>query len=115
MVPRAKGVIERIDPYRPHPHEYLTVGRSRCRKINEPVLGITAVGAILDGFHGLNGFHGFKLSPVGTSGSSSPTGDASGHRLAVEPSADVLDRVLIEAGVKAARDIADVRGGQYVR
>jgi hypothetical protein len=30
----------------------LTVVRSRCRKINEPVLRITAVGAILDGFHG---------------------------------------------------------------
>src|SRR5580700_11404796 len=35
--------------------------------------------------------------------------------LAVEPAADVLDRVLIEAGVKAARDVADVWGGQQVR
>src|ERR1700758_1344976 len=75
------------------------------------------------------------LSPVGTSSRSSallpesifrrddspderelgPTSDASGHWLAIEPTADVLDRVLIESGVQAARDIADVRGGQYVR
>ena len=32
--------------------------------------------------------------------------------LAVEPTADVLDRVLIEASVKAARDEADVWRGQ---
>jgi hypothetical protein len=35
--------------------------------------------------------------------------------LAVEPTADVLDRVLIEAAVKAARDVADVWRGQQVR
>jgi len=35
--------------------------------------------------------------------------------LAVEPTADVLDRVLIEASVKAARDEADVWRGQQVR
>jgi hypothetical protein len=52
MVAGAKGVIERIDTDRPHPHEYPTVVRSRSRKINELVLRITAVGAILDGFHG---------------------------------------------------------------
>ncbi len=58
MVARAKGVIQRIDSDCVHPHEHLTVVRGRCRKINEPVLRIAAVGAILDGFHGLNGFHG---------------------------------------------------------
>src|SRR5271169_2669352 len=41
--------------------------------------------------------------------------DASGRCLAIEPTADVLDRVLIEAGVKAARDVADVWRGQQVR
>src|SRR5258705_5034990 len=41
--------------------------------------------------------------------------DASARCLAVEPTADVLDRVLIEAGVKAARDVADVWRGQQVR
>ncbi len=58
MVAGAKGVIQRIDSDCVHPHEHLTVVRGRCRKINEPVLRIAAVGAILDGFHGLNGFHG---------------------------------------------------------
>jgi hypothetical protein len=58
MVTGAEGVIERIDPDRAHPHEYLTVVRGRCRKINQPVLRITAVGAILDGFYGLVRFHG---------------------------------------------------------
>jgi hypothetical protein len=38
--------------------------------------------------------------------------DASRRLLAVDPTADVLDRVPIEAGVKAARDVADVWGGQ---
>ena len=51
MVAGAKGIIQRIDPDRVHPHQYLTVVRSRCRKINEFVLRIVAVGAILDGFH----------------------------------------------------------------
>src|SRR6202022_1139270 len=41
--------------------------------------------------------------------------DASGRCLAIEPTADVLDRVLIEAGVKTARDVADVWRGQQVR
>jgi hypothetical protein len=58
MVTGAEGVIERIDPDRTHPHEYLTVVRGRCRKVNQPVLRITAVGAILDGFYGLVRFHG---------------------------------------------------------
>src|SRR5580704_1415966 len=40
--------------------------------------------------------------------------DASARCLAV-PTADVLDRVLIEAAVKAARDVADVWRGQQVR
>ena len=41
--------------------------------------------------------------------------DASARCLAIEPTADVLDGVLIEAGVKAARDVADVWRGQQVR
>jgi hypothetical protein len=51
MVAGAKGIIQRIDPDGVYPHQYLTVVRSRCRKINEFVLRIVAVGAILDGFH----------------------------------------------------------------
>ena len=41
--------------------------------------------------------------------------DASARCLAIEPTADVLDGVLISAGVKAARDVADVWRGQQVR
>ena len=35
--------------------------------------------------------------------------------LAVEPTADVLDRILVEASVEAARDVADMRRRQEVR
>src|SRR5260221_13721386 len=38
--------------------------------------------------------------------------DASARCLAIEPTAVVLDGVLIEPGVKAARDLADVWRGQ---
>src|ERR1700693_5589741 len=38
--------------------------------------------------------------------------DASARCLTIEPTADVLDRVLIEAAVKAPRDVADMRRGQ---
>src|SRR5258708_9931307 len=41
--------------------------------------------------------------------------DASARCLAIEPTADVLDGVLIEAGGKAALDVADEWPGQQVR
>ena len=41
--------------------------------------------------------------------------DASARWLAVEPTPNVFDRVLIESGVKAARNVADVWRGQQVR
>ena len=36
-------------------------------------------------------------------------------RLGVEPLDDVVDRILIETLVQAARNIADVRGGQQIQ
>src|ERR1700736_5775180 len=39
----------------------------------------------------------------------------SSGRLAVEPAADVRDRILIEASVKVAGDVADMRRCQQVR
>ncbi len=41
--------------------------------------------------------------------------DASARWLAVQPTADVCDRILVEASVKAAGDIADMRRRQHVR
>src|ERR1700680_5055305 len=53
---------------------------------------------------------------MGTSGvRSSGLQDASARCLAVEPTADVRDRILVEASVKAAGDVADMRRCQQVR
>jgi hypothetical protein len=52
----------------------------------------------------------------GTSGvRSSGLHDASARCLAVEPTADVRDRILVEASVKAAGDVAHMRRCQQVR
>src|SRR5258708_7810353 len=53
---------------------------------------------------------------MGTSGvRSSGLQEASARRLFVEPTADVRDRILVEASVKAAGDVADMRRCQQVR
>src|ERR1700676_1241682 len=57
-----------------------------------------------------------KSCDMGTSGvRSSGLQDASARRVAVEPTADIRDRILVEASVEAAGDVADMRCCQQVR